>query len=122
MCENNFYFHIRFLGMNKSYIKGFLEDIILHFIAQRGESYGYELTRLVEEKTDGIIKLNEGALYPVLHKLENEGLLHSEFKSQGSRPRKYYRLSSKPEAKARLEEMAESVKSYVAALNGLFST
>jgi PadR family transcriptional regulator PadR len=108
--------------MKKSYIKGFLEDIILHLIAERGESYGYELTRLVEEKTEGIIKLNEGALYPVLHKLENEGLLVSEFRSQGSRHRKYYHLGTKPEAKVRLEEMAESVKSYVAALNGLFGT
>ncbi len=108
--------------MKKSYIKGFLEDIILHLIAQQGESYGYELTRLVEDKTDGIIKLNEGALYPVLHKLENEGLLLSEFKDNGSRPRKYYRLAAKPETKERVQEMGLAAKAYIAALNGLFST
>lgn len=108
--------------MKKSYIKGFLEDIILHLIAQEGESYGYELTRLVEEKTKGIITLNEGALYPVLHKLENEGLLVSEFKDSGTRPRKYYRLAPKPEAKERVEEMALSAKAYITALNGLFSS
>ena len=36
--------------------------------------HGYEITRKVEELTDGKIKLTYGALYPVLHKLENEGV------------------------------------------------
>ena len=36
--------------------------------------YGYDITRKVEEMTEGKIKLTYGALYPVLHKLENEGV------------------------------------------------
>ncbi len=102
--------------MNKAYIKGFLEDIVLHFMAQKGESYGYEITRWVSEKTDGLIQINEGALYPVLHKLEQEGKLIAEFRTEKNRPRKYYRLQS-----AEVQEVSQSAKNYIQALQTLFS-
>lgn len=107
--------------MKKSYIKGFLEDIILHLIAEQGESYGYALTRIVEERTQGVIKLNEGALYPVLHKLEEQGVLVTELKSEGSsRPRKYYRLAPGKPSADYLDEMELQVNSYLTALNAIF--
>lgn len=106
--------------MSKSYIKGFLKDILLHLIAEKGESYGYELTRMVEERTQGVIKLNEGALYPVLHKLEEQGLLVSVFKTDGSRPRKYYRLAATKESKELLSEMESQVQLYISALAAIF--
>lgn len=102
--------------MNKAYIKGFLEDIVLHFIAQKGESYGYEISRWVSEKTDGLIQINEGALYPVLHKLEQNGMLISEYRTENNRPRKYYRLKS-----AEYQEILQSAKDYIQALQILFS-
>lgn len=105
--------------MNKTYIKGFLEDIVLYLIREKGESYGYELTRMVEERTKGVISINEGALYPVLHKLEQKGVLESSFKTVANRPRKYYRLATKHE-KALSESEAEA-RSYVAALNSIFN-
>lgn len=105
--------------MKKSYIKGFLEDIVIHLIGELGESYGYELTRLVEERTKGIITINEGALYPVLHKLESNGVLISEMKTNGNRSRKYYRLSQA--SKERGDTQADSVKDYLNALNAIFS-
>ena len=70
----------------------------MHLIAGEGEPNDYALTRRVEERTKGVIKLNEGSLYPVLHKLEEQGLLVAEFKSEGSRPSKYY-LSCKMTSK-----------------------
>lgn len=106
--------------MKKSYIKGFLEDIILHLIAEEGESYGYAITRMVEERTQGVIKLNEGALYPVLHKLEEQGTLVSEFKQEGKRPRKYYRLAPGKPIEDHLQEMHGEVESYIEALQAIF--
>lgn len=106
--------------MKKSYIKGFLEDILLHLIAEEGESYGYALTRTVKERTTGIIKLNEGALYPVLHKLEEQGLLCSEFKAEAGRPRKYYRLAPGKQAEDHLSEMQNSIDDYLKALQAIF--
>jgi DNA-binding PadR family transcriptional regulator len=67
--------------------------LILSILAE-GESYGYELTRRVRELSEGVLEWSDGMLYPVLHRLEREGLIVSEWKqSETGRERKYYRLS-----------------------------
>lgn len=80
---------------NNRYIKGFLEDIVLSLINDNHEMYGYEITKKVQEITSGAIKVTEGALYPVLHKLENSGQLSVDFRPAGGRLRKYYTLTPK---------------------------
>ena len=47
-------------------IKGSLKTIVLKLLKENGRMYGYEITRKVEELTEGKIKLTYGALYPVL--------------------------------------------------------
>jgi len=78
---------------SKKYIKGFLEDIVLFLICERGEMYGYEITKKVQEITTGTITITEGALYPILHKLENNGQLTARFKDANGRLRKYYTIT-----------------------------
>ena len=65
--------------------------IVLAILSQLTEErYGYSLReRLREEGLD----VNEGTLYPLLRRLENQGLLDSRWKVGGTRPRRYYRLS-----------------------------
>jgi PadR family transcriptional regulator, regulatory protein PadR len=53
-------------------------------------SYGYSLIQRLA--TLGLI-IEEGTLYPLLRRLEKQGLLHSEWDTSESRPRKYYRIS-----------------------------
>ena len=61
-----------------------------------GESYGYELIRMVSEMSDERIEWAEGALYPLLHRLEKEGLVESVVRtSENGRRRKYYQLKAK---------------------------
>lgn len=55
--------------------------------------YGYEITQAVEERTSGELTLTFGALYPVLHKLEEEGLLTTQSQEVDGRLRKYYQLT-----------------------------
>lgn len=74
-------------------IKGTLRTIILKLLAKNNRMYGYEITQTVKELTDGEIVLTEGALYPMLHKLEAEGAVTIEKVSIGKRVRKYYRLT-----------------------------
>ena len=74
-------------------IKGTLKTIVLSLLAKKGRMYGYEITQHVKEETDGKIQLTEGALYPLLHRLEAEGLLETEKENIGKRVRKYYRLT-----------------------------
>ncbi len=71
--------------------------------------YGYEITRRVEELTQGKIVLTYGALYPVLHKLESEGVLQVESENFNNRMRIYYKLTPKGHSvvKVKVKEMAE---------------
>ena len=62
-------------------------------VLTRGESYGYELIQQVRELSAGRIEWTEGMLYPVLHWMEDEGLIESEWReAETGRKRKYYRL------------------------------
>ena len=58
-----------------------------------GEAYGYALIQRVRELSGGQIEWSEGMLYPVLHWMEEEGLIESEWReAETGRKRKYYRL------------------------------
>ena len=74
-------------------IKGSLRTIVLKLLKENGRMYGYEITRRAEELTSGKIKLTYGALYPVLHKLESEGVLVTEAENFNNRIRIYYSLT-----------------------------
>lgn len=60
-----------------------------------GEDYGYSIIQRVRDASGGTIEWSEGMLYPVLHRLEEEGLIRSRWKTnERGRRRKYYRLSA----------------------------
>lgn len=62
-------------------------------ILERGESYGFALLAGIKELSGGQIEWTEGMLYPVLHWMEKEGMVESEWRNGDSgRKRKYYRL------------------------------
>ena len=88
--------------------KGALTTIILQVLNEHGRMYGYEITRLVKEKTDGQLQLTEGALYPALHKLESSGMLTSQTEQVNGRARKYYEITKngKKEFEIKLEEFS----------------
>ena len=87
------------------FLRGTLKTIILKLLSdqqpgspgrstsRQGRMYGYEITQAVKERTHGEITLTFGALYPVLHKLEQEGLLTTETEEVDGRLRKYYALT-----------------------------
>ncbi len=62
-------------------------------VLSRGESYGYAIIAEVKKLSGGSLEYTEGMLYPVLHRLEREGLIKSRWdESETGRKRKYYRL------------------------------
>lgn len=71
--------------------------------------YGYEITQRVAELSKKEIMLTYGALYPVLYKLESEGLLVTTTEVVDNRVRKYYSLTSegKKVAKVKVSELQE---------------
>ncbi|QES88244.1 PadR family transcriptional regulator [Rhizosphaericola mali] len=84
--------------MNKnSLYKGCLEPLLLKLLNDNGRMYGYEITQKVKELTVGELQITEGALYPLLHRLEADGVLTTEVENIGNRPRKYYKLTEEGE-------------------------
>ena len=74
---------------------------LLLSILSEGENYGYAIIQRVRELSGGTLEWTDGMLYPVLHRLESEGLIVSEWKTpESARRRKYYRL--KPQGKRAL--------------------
>jgi DNA-binding PadR family transcriptional regulator len=70
--------------------RGVLQIAVLGLL--RRSTYGYELLKVLQGAG---IPTEEGTLYPVLRRLEKEGLLAAEWNTDGSRPRKYYRTTDR---------------------------
>jgi len=79
---------------SNEYVRGTLKTIVLNLLAEHDRMYGYEITQEVKDRTGGAIALTFGALYPVLHKLEQEGMLITESVEVDGRLRKYYSLTT----------------------------
>ena len=72
-----------------------LKPFVLSILAE-GESYGYEIIQRVHALTNGQVQWTTSTLYPLLHSLENDGLLGSVWREAKAGPRrKYYRLTAK---------------------------
>jgi len=80
--------------LSKDLVAASSRPLVLSILAG-GESYGYEIIQKVRALSEEEIEWTDGMLYPVLHRLEGEGLIVSEWKEADTgRERKYYRLSS----------------------------
>jgi DNA-binding PadR family transcriptional regulator len=92
---------------------------LLLAILFRGDSYGYAIIQDVKAHTEGQLEWTEGMLYPVLHRLEREGLVESYWdKSDAGRKRRYYRL--KREGRRALDVEREQWSILQAALSSLW--
>jgi len=81
--------------LNKDLVAASSTPLILSILAE-GESYGYEIIQRISVLSDGEINWSDGMLYPVLHRLEEQGLVISEWRKMDSgRRRKYYKLNKK---------------------------
>jgi len=78
---------------SKELLKGTLKTVIVSLLNDGGRMYGYEITQKVKEVSAEKVLLTEGALYPMLHKLEAEGILETDTVQIGKRVRKYYKLT-----------------------------
>jgi PadR family transcriptional regulator PadR len=79
--------------LNSDLLRGHTDTIILGLL-EGGDKYGYEITKLVHEKSSHAYQLNEATMYSSLKRLENDGRIVSYWgnETQGGR-RKYYRLT-----------------------------
>lgn len=78
---------------NPSFMNGVPELLILRLL-EREEMYGYEIVQAIRERTDAVIAVGEGVVYPVLHGLERDGALRSRRKTVNGRSRIYYSVTA----------------------------
>jgi PadR family transcriptional regulator len=76
---------------------GLLPLLVLHFLAD-GPSYGNQLMERVEQLSRGLIAVNPNTMYPLLRRLETEGLIAGEWEHPERRSRRFYRLTPAGEA------------------------
>lgn len=71
-------------------------DVLILKTLTRGEMHGYGISRWLREQTGGVLALQDAALYQALHRLQEKGLIESEWgTSENNRRARFYRLTAK---------------------------
>jgi PadR family transcriptional regulator, regulatory protein PadR len=79
---------------NPDFLNGVPELLLLSLLGRR-PMYGYELVQAIRQSTGGTLEFGEGCIYPVLHRLEADGLLAGKRETVGGRSRVVYRTTAK---------------------------
>ena len=84
-------------------VQGTLDMLILKTLA-RGPMHGYGIAESIQQISDDVLRVEEGSLYPALHRLELDGMIDSEWgQSANNRRAKYYRLSTRGQEQLQTE-------------------
>ena len=83
--------------MRADTLKGHLDGLVLATLAG-GPAHGYAVIEELKQRSGGAFDLPEGTVYPVLHRLEADGLLSSEWSDAAGRRRRVYRLTRRGRA------------------------
>jgi len=95
-------------------LKGIAPVVVLEILS-RGPMYGYQLSEAIQQRSNDIITLGKGTLYPLLYNLEAKGLIKGRWQTADSgRKRRYYSITSKGKLelarqKAQLEDLAKGL-------------
>jgi PadR family transcriptional regulator PadR len=90
---------------SSNFMNGVPELLVLRCLRDR-EMYGYELVQEIRARTDAVVTLGEGVVYPLLHALERKGALQSRRKTVQGRSRVYYAIT--PKGEKRLTGLSET--------------
>src|SRR5881394_974649 len=95
--------------------KGSAELLILSVLQYR-QRHGYEISKLIEERSAGTLKFNVASLYPLLYRLEKRGWVQGRWvEKAGQRRRRFYRLT--PQGRKVLAAQRRGWERFVAAIN-----
>lgn len=84
-------------------LQGTLDLLILKTLSW-GPMHGYSVARIIRERSDGAFLIEEGALYPALHRLQRQGWIESEWGlSENNRKAKFYQLTARGRAQLRAQ-------------------
>ncbi len=101
-------------------LQGSLEILVLKTLL-RGQNSGYAIASLIEQASDEVLRVEEGSLYPALHRMTENGLLKAEWRlSDSGRRARFYGITSK--GRKRLAEEEARWKAVTAAVAKVLRT
>lgn len=101
-------------------IKGTTDILLLQILSVRKEAYGYELVQLIKKESGDVFDFQEGTIYPLLYRLESQGLVSSHRKTNtGGKERRYYSLNK--EGKDFLENRSKDLRNHIQALTRILN-
>jgi PadR family transcriptional regulator PadR len=95
--------------------RGSTEMLILALVEDRPR-HGYEIAKLIDQRSDGVLQFHVASLYPLLYRLEKRGLIAGKWvEKAGERRRRFYKLTA--EGQIVLAEQRQTWKEFFAALD-----
>jgi PadR family transcriptional regulator PadR len=95
--------------------KGSAELLILSLLEHRPR-HGYEISKLIEARSEGVLRFNVASFYPLLYRLEQRGFIEGRWvEKAGQRRRRYYRLTA--QGRKMLKEQRSTWRDFVNAMN-----
>lgn len=95
------------MKINKELLKGSTTMLVLRLL-ETENMYGYEMIKDLKERSEDVFELKEGTLYPILHSLEENGLIDSYWDESTAKKRKYYTITK--EGRKHLKDKKEEWK------------
>ena len=107
--------HIEDQAIDREWKKGSAELLLLSLL-ETLPRHGYEISKLIEQRSQGALRFHAASLYPLLYRLEKRGWIQGRWvEKSGQRRRRYYRLTS-PGRKV-LASQRQGWQTFVAAIN-----
>jgi PadR family transcriptional regulator, regulatory protein PadR len=107
--------YVNLQRLDRELKKGSAELLILSLLEARPR-HGYEIRKLIETRSDGVLKFNAASLYPLLYRLEKRGWIEGKWVEQaGQRRRRFYKLTK--DGRQVLAAQRSIWESFVAAIN-----
>ena len=108
------------MDLGKDLVAASATPLVLAILAE-GDSYGYAILKRVSELSGGKLQWTDGMLYPVLHRLERQGLVSAKWVvSESGRRRKYYRITKA--GRAQLTDQRQQWQAVNSTLRGVWMT
>ena len=106
------------MPIEKSLVSGSMTMLILKLLSEK-DMYGYEMIDTLRQKSQNVFELKAGTLYPLLHSLEEKGLLVVYEQEFGGKTIKYYSLTK--QGGKLLEKKTEEWREYSAAVSNVLA-
>lgn len=104
------------MALDKALLSGSMSMLLLKLLEEK-DMYGYEMIETLRSRSENVFELKAGTLYPLLHTLEDKGLLTVYVQEANGKVRKYYSITG--EGRRFLKGKKEEWQQYTAAVNSV---